>query len=105
MVIPKRNITNRGVASNSSAPRNPLKENQSISPICQDKPVDLELDSGYIYNMADRNREKDSMIHVRFTEEERRKLKAICAMKGISMQEYLRELVLNALKRSGKDRN
>ena len=52
--------------------------------------------------MKDRNREKNSMIHVRFTEDERRKLKAICALKGISMQEYIRGLVHKALKRVKK---
>ena len=54
--------------------------------------------------MKDRNREKNSMIHVRFTEDERRKLKAICALKGVSMQEYVRELVQKALKRLERGR-
>jgi len=34
------------------------------------------------------------MVHVRFTEPERRKMKAICALQGITMQEYIRALVL-----------
>ena len=54
--------------------------------------------------MKDRPREKDRMIHVRFTEEERRRLKAHCALSGISMQEYIRLAVLKNLgkKRGGK---
>ena len=44
--------------------------------------------------MQDRHREKDSMIHVRFTEAEQRRIKAACALKGISMQEYIRGLVV-----------
>ena len=52
--------------------------------------------------MKDRNKDKDRMVHIRFTEEERRKLKANCALKGISMQEYIRELVQKALKRGRK---
>lgn len=47
-----------------------------------------------MYNMKDRDRKKDSMVHVRFTEPERRKMKAICALQGITMQEYIRALVL-----------
>jgi predicted DNA binding CopG/RHH family protein len=50
-------------------------------------------------NMKDRAREKNSMIHVRFTEPERRKIKAICALEGFQMQEYIRVLVLKDLKR------
>lgn len=41
----------------------------------------------------------DSMVHVRFTEAERRKIKAICALEGFQMQEYIRALVLQDLKR------
>ncbi len=37
------------------------------------------------------------MVHVRFTEPERRKMKAICALQGITMQEYIRALVLTDL--------
>lgn len=55
---------------------------------------------GYIYNMKDRPREKDRMIHVRFAEEERRRLKAHCALNGVSMQEYIREIVLKKLSRA-----
>jgi len=44
-----------------------------------------------------------SMVHVRFTETERRKMKAICALRGTSMQEYIRALVLKGLeKQKGK---
>ena len=41
----------------------------------------------------------ESMVHIRFTEPERRKMKAVCALEGISMQEYIRALVLQDLKR------
>lgn len=34
------------------------------------------------------------MVHIRFTEPERRKMKAICALQGLNMQEYIRALVL-----------
>lgn len=61
------------------------------------KRVDIGRYCGYIYNMKDRPREKDRMIHVRFTEEERRRLKAHCALSGISMQEYIRTVVLKTL--------
>jgi hypothetical protein len=63
------------------------------------KLLGLGLICGYIYNMKDRPREKDRMIHVRFTEEERRRLKAHCAKRGISMQEYIRLAVLKGLQR------
>ncbi len=66
------------------------------------KLLDKNICSCYIYIMKDRNKDKDRMVHIRFTEEERRKLKANCALKGISMQEYIRELVQKALKRGRK---
>ena len=96
--------TNVGVESSSPAPPNPSKNKHSINSVCQDKSLDTRHHCGYIYNMKDRNREKNSMIHVRFTEDERRKLKAICALKGVSMQEYVRELVQKALKRLKRGR-
>jgi len=49
--------------------------------------------------MKDRKREKGSMVHIRFTEAERRKLKAICALKGFSMQEYIRDIILNEMRK------
>ncbi len=50
-------------------------------------------------------KEMDSMVHVRFTEPERRKMKAICALDGISMQEYIRALILKDLqKKKGRDK-
>ena len=49
--------------------------------------------------MADKEQVMDSMVHVRFTEAERRKIKAICALEGFQMQEYIRALVLQDLKR------
>jgi len=39
----------------------------------------------------------ESMVHIRFTETERREMKSICALEGKSMQEYVRELVLKDL--------
>lgn len=63
------------------------------------KQLDYSLVCGYIYNMKDRPREKDRMIHVRFTEEERRRLKAYCALCGVSMQEYIRLTVLKNLRK------
>lgn len=46
---------------------------------------------------------KNSMVHIRFTEAERRKLKAISALEGVSMQEYIRQHVLKRLeKRASK---
>ena len=52
--------------------------------------------------MKDRDREKDSMVHVRFTEGERRQIKAMCALQGVSMQEYIRALILKDIKRKEK---
>ena len=52
--------------------------------------------------MEDRHREKNSMVHVRLTEVERRRMKALCALEGMSMQEYIRTLVLEDLKRKRK---
>ena len=55
--------------------------------------------------MKDGNRNKDSMVHVRFTEDERRKLKAHCALEGITMQEFIRAASLEILaktKRKGR---
>lgn len=101
-VLTMRQNTNGGVESSSPAPSNPLKNKHSINSVCQDKSLDTQHHCGYIHNMKDRNREKNSMVHVRFTENERRKLKAICALKGVSMQEYIRELVQKALKRGRK---
>ena len=54
--------------------------------------------------MKDRNEDKDRMVHIRLTEVERRRLKSICAIKGVSMQEHIHELILKSLKRSGTDR-
>ena len=102
MVILMRHITNGGAESSGPAPPNPLKNEQSINSVCQEKSLDTQHQCGYIHNMKDRNREKNSMVHVRFTENERRELKAICALKGVSMQEYIRELVQKALKRGRK---
>jgi predicted DNA binding CopG/RHH family protein len=47
--------------------------------------------------MRNGRNEKESMIHVRFTEDERRKLKAKCALLGITMQEYIRDVVLRCM--------
>jgi predicted DNA binding CopG/RHH family protein len=67
--------------------------------------LDSVVDCGYIPNMEDRRRSKDSMVHVRFTEEERRQLKAHCALQGMSMQEYIRAVVLKKLVRQKKRRD
>ena len=40
------------------------------------------------------------MVHIRFTEAERRKLKALCALKGLSMQEYIRDIILLEMNKS-----
>lgn len=66
--------------------------------------LDKPLFCGYIYNMTDRTRETNSMVHVRFTEPERRKMKAICALEGISMQEYIRQIVIEDIKKKGRKR-
>jgi len=50
--------------------------------------------------MKDRKRVKGSMVHIRFTEAERRKLKALCALKGLSMQEYIRDIILLEMNKS-----
>jgi len=63
------------------------------------KKLDIDSDGGYINNMKDKARQKNSMVHTRFTEPERRKIKAICALEGVQMQEYIRALVLQDLKR------
>ena len=74
----------------------------SRAPRESQKRLDTPVGCGYICDMTDRSREKDSMVHVRFTEEERRELKAKCAIRGLSMQEYIRELVLKGLSRLDK---
>ena len=45
-----------------------------------EKRVEKRTVCGYIPNVKDRAREKNSMVHVRFPEPERRKMKAICAL-------------------------
>ena len=58
---------------------------------------------GYIYVMKDRERVKDHMLHIRFTDIEQRQIKAHCALKGKSMQEYIRGLVLkDIVKKKGR---
>jgi len=53
--------------------------------------------------MPDRWRKTDRMLLIRFTEEERREIKAHCALQGLSMQEYIRALVMKDLaKKKGK---
>ncbi len=42
------------------------------------------------------------MLHIRFTESERRRIKAHCALQGVSMQEYVRALVLGRLAKAEK---
>jgi hypothetical protein len=64
--------------------------------------LDFIVSCGYVYNMQDRKRQKNSMVHVRFTEKERRILKAHCALEGITMQEYIRAVVLKKLPDMGK---
>jgi hypothetical protein len=59
----------------------------------------FRLNQCYIHNMVHKRQELNSMVHVRFTEPERRLMKAICALDGIQMQEYIRALVLQDLKR------
>ena len=49
--------------------------------------------------MRDRNRLKNSMVHIRFTDAERRRLKAVSALEGASMQEYIRQLVIKRLEK------
>lgn len=49
---------------------------------------------GYICTMKDRKRELTKMVHIRFTEDERKQLKAISALEGKSIQEYVRALVI-----------
>jgi len=56
--------------------------------------LDKQNPCGYIYNMKDRNRELNKMVHIRFTDDERKQLKAISALDGKSIQEYVRALVL-----------
>lgn len=43
--------------------------------------------------MKDKRRIANKMVHVRFTDLERRKLKAFCAIQGMSMQELIRKIV------------
>ena len=84
-----------GIGAPASIPYPPNLLARQIS----EKRLDSPLGSGYICIMRDRNREKDSMVHVRFTEDERRQLKAHCALLGMSMQEYIRAATLKGLAR------
>jgi len=44
--------------------------------------------------MKDRKRNLTKMVHIRFTDDERKQLKAISALDGKSIQEYVRDLVI-----------
>ncbi|MFH1372506.1 MAG: hypothetical protein ABII79_01745 [bacterium] len=52
--------------------------------------------------MRNKKGDIDHGLLVRFTEDERRKLKAHCALQGVSMQEYVRMLVLQDLEKQRK---
>jgi len=49
--------------------------------------------------MKDRKRNLNKMVHIRFTDDERKQLKAISALKGKSIQEYVHTLVIKDIEK------
>ena len=68
------------------------------------KRLENEVVCGYTSIMPDRWRKTDRMLLVRFTEAERRRLKANTALEGLSMQQYIRALVLKDLEKQERKR-